>query len=171
MKSKILRIVITFVITFVMMFLLQYKNVFAFELQVGAAKMIDGGIQVKEESEEQFTNEEIEMLQKIAIAEAKCDSPDGMAYVIKVILNRVESEKFPNTIEDVIFQDNPVQFSTVKNGSYSKAIPNEDSMKAYEIAKTYDIDALYFESTSNENSWQSRNLEYLFTYKHHKFYK
>lgn len=166
MKSKILRIVITFV----MMFLLQYKNVFAFELQVGAAKMIDGGIQVKED-ENEFSDEEIEMLQKIAIAEAQCDSPDGMAYVIKVVLNRVESEKFPNTIEEVIFQDNPVQFSTVKNGSYSKAIPNKDSMKAYEIAKTYDIDALYFESTSNENSWQSRNLEYLFTYKHHKFYK
>lgn len=166
MKSKILRIIITFV----MMFLLQYKNVFAFELQVGAAKMIDGGIQVKED-ENEFSDEEIEMLQKIAIAEAQCDSPDGMAYVIKVILNRVESDDFPNTIEDVIFQDNPVQFSTVKNGSYSKAIPNEDSMKAYEIAKTYDIDALYFESTSNENSWQSRNLEYLFTYKHHKFYK
>ena len=53
--------------------------------------------------------EESEMLLRIAMAEAEGESVEGKALVMLVVLNRVWSDKFPDTIEEVIFQ--PRQFS------------------------------------------------------------
>ncbi len=115
-------------------------------------------------------DDEIEMLQKIAICEANVDGVEGMAYVIKVVMNRVESDKFPNNVKDVIYQKN--QFSTIKNGAYDKAKPNEESKEAYDLALELDNEALFFENDhGRSNTWHKRNLQFLFEYEHHKFYK
>ena len=47
-----------------------------------------------------FSKEDTEALQRIAMAEAGNQGPDGMWMVMSVVLNRVESEDFPNTIID-----------------------------------------------------------------------
>ena len=46
------------------------------------------------------------------MAEAEGEGTEGKALVMKVVLNRVESREFPNSIEDVVFQ--PGQFEPVK---------------------------------------------------------
>ena len=48
--------------------------------------------------------------------------PEGLCYVCDVVLNRVDSPAWPNTIADVIYQ--PGQFSVVSNGALDRAYLN-----------------------------------------------
>lgn len=61
-----------------------------------------------------WDGEDERMLAKIAMAEAEGESVEGKALVILVVLNRVWSDEFPDSIEEVIFQKN--QFSPVAEG-------------------------------------------------------
>ena len=122
-----------------------------------------------EKSRTTFTEQESLVLQKIAIAEAGVEGIGGMAFVMQAVINRMESEEFPNTIYDVVSESG--QFSSFSNGSYQKAQPTENSKKAFLLLNTLQNQGqLYFEITS-ENSWQSRNLCKVFTYSNHTFYK
>lgn len=117
----------------------------------------------------EFTEEESLVLQKIAIAEAQSEGIGGMAFVMQTVLNRVESPDFPDTIYDVVSQNK--QFTTFANGMYDNAQPTENSQKALDLLNILQNQGqLYFEVTCN-NSWQSRNLTYVFTYENHTFYK
>lgn len=121
----------------------------------------------------EFTEEESLVLQKIAIAEAQIEGIGGMAFVMQAVLNRVESPDFPDTIYDVVSQCNngSYQFTTFANGMYDKAQPTENSKKALDLLNILqNRNQLYFEVTC-DNSWQSRNLTYVFTYKSHTFYQ
>ena len=121
-----------------------------------------------EKSRTTFTEQESLVLQKIAIAEAQSEGIGGMAFVMQTIFNRVESDKFPNTIYDVISQQG--QFTTFSNGMYENAQPTENSKKALELLNLLQNKGqLYFEVTTND-SWQSNNLTYVFTYCNHTFY-
>lgn len=116
--------------------------------------------------------EESYMLMKIAMAEAEGESVEGKALVMLVVLNRVWSDEFPDTIEEVIFQ--PGQFSPVtEGGRYYTTEPDDERREALEmVMKGWDEShgALYFESCEAD-SWHSRNLEFLYQVGNHKFYK
>lgn len=60
----------------------------------------------------------LELLAVTMKAEAGNQSELGRRLVIDCILNRVESEKWPNTIEEVVYQKG--QFSVVSNGSINR---------------------------------------------------
>lgn len=118
----------------------------------------------------EITYEEAQMLMKIAMAEAEADGVRGKAMVMAVVLNRVEDDRFPDSIEEVIFQEH--QFSPIDDGRYEEAEPDvECHLALAEIERgEYDtVDALYFENASQ--SWQASNCEYLGTVGHHRFYK
>lgn len=112
-------------------------------------------------------------IQKVALAEAKNDGVKGMALVMKVVLNRLESPKFPNTVNGIITQKN--QFSTYYNGTYHKAKICDESLQALEmVLNGWDesYGALYFEHNPyGHATWQRKNLTTLFTYKGHTFSK
>lgn len=112
-------------------------------------------------------------LQRVALAEAKCDGVKGMALVMKVILNRYDSSRFPNSVMAIITQKN--QFSTYYNGTYAKAKPCDESAQALALVLNgWDESngALYFEhNPKGKSTWQRRNLTQLFTYKGHTFSK
>lgn len=118
-----------------------------------------------------WNEEERKMLLKIAMAEAEGESTEGKALVMIVVLNRVLSDQFPGTIEDVIFQNG--QFTPVRNGGrYWTTEPNEDCYKALELVEygwDESMGALYF--SSEPECWMSRNTEYLFTEGNHNFYR
>ena len=48
--------------------------------------------------------EDAQILMRIAQAEAESEGVEGKARVIKVVINRIKSSKFPNTAKEVIFQ-------------------------------------------------------------------
>lgn len=112
-------------------------------------------------------------LRKIAMAEAEGEGVEGKAYVMMVILNRVNDNRFPNTVHDVIFQKN--QFTPVRNGRYNRVVPDAECEEALNMIILNGWDksqgALYFESCKNANNWHSRNLTYLFTHDGHRFYR
>lgn len=120
--------------------------------------------------------EDAEILLKIAMAEAEGESVKGKALVMLVVLNRVWSDGFPGTVEEVVFQktNGVYQFSPVMpGGRYYRVEPNEECYEALEmIEQGWDESrgALYFEACEGE-SWHSRNLELLFQEGGHKFYR
>lgn len=123
-----------------------------------------------------WDGEDAEMLMKIAMAEAEGESVEGKALVMLVVLNRVWSDQFPDSIEAVIFQHygNVWQFSPVaEGGRYWTTEPDEECAEALALVESgWDESqgAFYFESTGKDG-WHSRNLEFLFEYGGHKFYR
>ena len=117
-----------------------------------------------------LTQEDAERLMKIAVVE-DYTSIESQAYVMQVVLNRVASPDFPNTIKEVIEQ--PGQFSTVSNGKYAKAEPNVDSHYALALVegRQLETDALYFEAAYAKNTWQSKHLVYISTVGGTRYYR
>lgn len=67
------------------------------------------------------------LLAKLVYAEARGESYKGQVAVAAVVLNRVASSEFPNTISGVVYQKNA--FSCVDNGSINNT-PDSSSIKA-----------------------------------------
>lgn len=108
-----------------------------------------------EDSEEQIEEEiylgELEVLAQLVEAEAGNQDFEGKCLVVDCVLNRVESPEFPDTISEVIYQKNPIQFSTVYNGAFDKAAYNmkEDDYAAvmYEVELHGNKEFLYFNNS------------------------
>lgn len=67
------------------------------------------------------------LLAKIMQAEAGVDWPDWAVMCIgEVVLNRVEHDGFPNTISEVLYQKNPVQYAPVQESSWNDMEPGEE---------------------------------------------
>ena len=67
------------------------------------------------------------LLSKLVYAEARGESYKGQVAVAAVVLNRVESSSFPNTISGVIYQSGA--FSCVSNGSINNT-PDSTAIRA-----------------------------------------
>lgn len=118
------------------------------------------------------------LLARIVMAEAEGCNMQTKTLVAMVVLNRVWSEQFPDTIHDVIFEqcaNGTYQFSPIGNGRWDNVEPDEDCYEAIEIVKQsmydYSGGALYFENCTDEDNWHSRNLEYLYESEGIRFYK
>ena len=62
-----------------------------------------------EEISIELTEEEMEIFERIVEAEVTTNNYEGKLAVANVILNRIESSKFPNTIAGVIYQPGAFQ--------------------------------------------------------------
>lgn len=71
--------------------------------------------------------EDVELLARIIHAEARGESFEGQVAVGAVVLNRVESSRFPMTIREVIYQ--PGQFTAVDDGQM-RLTPNQTAFRA-----------------------------------------
>jgi spore germination cell wall hydrolase CwlJ-like protein len=119
-----------------------------------------------------FDSEDAYMLARIAMAEAEGEDTEGKALVILTVLNRVASDKFPDTIEEVITQEGA--FTSYWNGRYDRVEPNEDCYRALEMVQVQHWDeshgALYFERTTDEDTWHNTHLKELFKHGNHTFH-
>ena len=119
-----------------------------------------------------FTERDEQVLLRIATAEAENQHAEGMRKVMEVVLNRVESQNYPDTIEGVVFQKTPcVQFSSTTNGRYERcgiADGAMDALEAIELNGVQDKEIVAFELSTN------RDLEKWYEYKYtvgcHSFY-
>lgn len=66
---------------------------------------------------------EIDLISRVVMAEAEGEPLEGKIYVIDTIFNRIDSDKFPNTVHDVIYQKN--QFTSIWNGRFDRCEKNE----------------------------------------------
>lgn len=76
--------------------------------------------------------DDFELMGKTVFAEAKTEDFEGQVAVAEVILNRVESENFPDTVEEVIKQDGA--FSSWGNGSVEAAPLDDECLEAVQDA-------------------------------------
>ena len=77
------------------------------------------------------SNSDLNLLAKCVYAEARGESYVGQVAVAAVILNRVKSSKFPNTISGVIYQ--PYAFTCVNDGQINMT-PNKTAYNAAQDA-------------------------------------
>lgn len=119
-----------------------------------------------------ISKDEKQILLRIAMAEAEGEGVYGKAYVIRVVLNRVQSEEFPDTIKKVVFQRN--QFSPVKdNGRYWDVEPDAECYEAYNMIENgwdESAGALYFSRTGS-SPWMQENTTFLYEVGNHSFYR
>ena len=78
---------------------------------------------IEEEIKEEIRLGEMEMLAQLIEAEAGNQDFNGKRLVADVVLNRVSSDRFPNSVEEVIFECHSgyYQFSCIPCGLYDKA--------------------------------------------------
>lgn len=127
-------------------------------------------------SETETEDTEFDWLARIVNAEAGGESYEGKLAVANVILNRVASPDFPNTIYGVVFDkyNDIYQFTPVANG-YIYTEPNAESIIAAQDAlngANNIEDCLYFNGVEMaETSWAALNREYYTQIGGHCFFR
>lgn len=121
-----------------------------------------------------YTNDEIYWLSRIINAESQGEPLKGKIAVGDVILNRVKSNEFPNTIYGVIFDKKyAVQFEPVSNGTIYNT-PSKESVAAAKYSLSSDSsvgNCLYFFNPKlATSSWIINNRTYYTTIGGHAFY-
>ncbi|MCI9330576.1 MAG: cell wall hydrolase [Oscillibacter sp.] len=114
-------------------------------------------------------------LSRIIHAESGGETLEGQIAVGNVVLNRVASEDFPDSIPEVIFDDeNGVQFEPVSNGSVINE-PTEQSCEAARRALSGENPvgkALYFFAPAlSQGAWINTSRTYQQTIGCHRFYQ
>lgn len=115
-----------------------------------------------------YTEEEVDMICAVVEREVGGLSAQSKQIVTSVIINRVKSSAFPNTVYDVLHQPN--QFNTIKN-YYTNERPVQVSTR---IAVTYALKsgidcadgAMYFYAPAvidsvDKTNWFESNLEFV----------
>lgn len=118
-------------------------------------------------------------LLKIVEAEASGEDVTGRMLVANVVLNRVKSGAFPDTIEGVVYQTKggKAQFSPVATGKIERVRVSDTTVEAVERAlcgEDPSQGALYFVAPAYANpdslQWFRSSLTLLFAYHGHEFY-
>lgn len=122
-----------------------------------------------------YDADEVYWLSRIINAEAGAEPFNGKIAVGNVVLNRVASPQYPNTIYGVIFdrrygtQFSPVSFGTIYN------TPNAQSIIAAKIClEGYSLSTsiLFFMNPRlSTTNWIAQNRPYAFTIGKHDFYR
>lgn len=76
------------------------------------------------EPELPLTEDEIDLVALVTMAEAEGEPEDGKRLVIDVILNRLDSPRFPDTVKDVVYAKN--QFEVMVNGRIERCYVRDD---------------------------------------------
>lgn len=110
----------------------------------------------------QEVNSEIDILANVVYAEAGNQGYEGQRLVCSVILNRVESEKFPNTITEVVMQ--PGQFSCVWDGGIQRHKPTEETYQVCrdELRNRSNNGFLFFRTTTYNSSREYKYKDHYF---------
>ncbi len=96
---------------------------------------------ISESSAEEIAEEDISLIALVTMAEAEGECEKGKRLVIDTILNRMDSEHFPDTVYDVIYQ--PYQFSSMWNGRVDRCEVRDDICQLVkeelEVRTNYDV--------------------------------
>jgi N-acetylmuramoyl-L-alanine amidase len=124
-----------------------------------------------------FTSEEKEALEKIAIAEAENQGSEGMWLVMSTVINRMTNKEWPNTVLEVINERHKTksgrivyQFQSVSNGRFNRAKINKESEEALSRIEHGEVapEIVAFERTDSDalDKYFARTFEF----KDHRFY-
>lgn len=111
---------------------------------MSSPKTVEVETVVKEEPEVVMSQEDIDLIALVTMAEAEGESELGKRLVISTILNRMDSEQFPDTVSDVIYQKN--QFTSMWNGRSDRCYVDDDirNLVEEELVERTNTDVLFF---------------------------
>lgn len=127
-----------------------------------------------------LNSREYGILTRIVEAEATSKDKKSKILVANVVLNRMKSDEFPDTVEGVVFQKvgGVVQFSPIADGRYYTVSVTESTRECVDRAlsgEDYSEGALYFMertmSSPQNIAWFDSALTRLFVYEGHEFYR
>lgn len=121
-----------------------------------------------------YPAEDLYWLSRIISAESRGESLEGQIAVGNVVLNRVKSDNYPDTVKGVVFDRvHGVQFEPVENGTVYDA-PTQNSVLAAKMAMEgaqMAGESLYFYAPAlSAGTWIVSNCTYYTTIGCHKFY-
>ena len=92
-----------------------------------------------------------------------------------MVMNRVRSDRFPNSITEVVYQRSggSAQFSPTMDGRINKVHVSEDTVEAVARAlngEDISAGALYFRSVNCKSGWFDRALNRVLEHGNHIFY-
>lgn len=116
-----------------------------------------------------YTQEDADLIKRIALAEGESEGADGMWMICSVIVNRVSDPGFPSTVSAVV--NYPNAFSCLKDGNFDKAKTTSPEVEeAWARIEAGDVcpQIIAFEGLGSDalDTW----FRYAFTYRNHKFY-
>lgn len=124
-------------------------------------------------SSKKYSDSEIYLVAQVVHLEGKGGTSEGYKAIAGVILNRVKSSSFPNTVEGVIFQKN--QFTVARNEEKLRSKkPSSAIINAVEAVfnggdNPLPSDVMYFRIASAGKSWGNR--EYHKTIDNNAFFR
>lgn len=96
-----------------------------------------------------FNSSELDLFYRLVEAEAGNEPIEGRIAVANVVLNRLASDKYPDTLREVIYQPN--QFEVVTIGTIDTKVPSQETIAAVNRAiageKAVSDDILLFWAT------------------------
>ncbi len=115
------------------------------------------------------TNENVYLLARIISAEARGETYRGQVAVGAVVMNRVRSSKFPNTLAGVIYQKGA--FTAVDDGQFDKPIADSAYRAAREVLAGADPTGgcLYYYNPATATSQWIYSLPVKMTIGKHRF--
>lgn len=122
-----------------------------------------------------YTEEDLYWLSRVISAESRGESLEGQIAVGNVVMNRVVSDEFPNTIKEVVFdRKDGVQFEPVSNGTiYNQPTAQSVAAARAVLSGTASVvgNCLYFYAPAlSLGTWINANRTYYKTIGCHRFY-
>lgn len=136
----------------------QRKNGLSVDGKAGPKTLAVMGISVSGSSssgtsgQNSYSNSDINLLARLVYGEARGESYTGQIAVAAVVLNRVKSSSFPNTISGVIYQ--PYAFTAVSDGQINLTPDARAISAAKEAMNGYDptYGAIYYYNPATATS-------------------
>lgn len=141
------------------------------ELSTDKLAVISGGANYYELN---YDAELLYWLPQIINAEAKFEPLAGQIGVSNVVMNRLRSPDFPDTIFEVIYDtEHTVQFEPISTGGIFQEPTEQATIAAYLCLEGYSTvgGSLYFVNPEFGSGWFDSSLELVETIGHHNFYK
>ncbi len=136
--------------------------------------ILTGDIKPLMHADKYYKYDELLWLSRIISAESRGEPLLGQIAVGNVVLNRVKSRDFPNTIYSVIFDRKyGVQFTPVANGSIYENPTYSATLAAKICLEGFSVDEkilFFMEPTKSTSSWIKDNRTYAFSIENHDFY-
>ncbi len=145
-----------------------------YSLTTRSSVRLDGSVKPLVHGSTYYREDEVYWLSRIISAESRGESLLGQIAVGSVVMNRVASNQYPNTIWGVIFDRKyGAQFSPIIDGSIYKTpvasavVAAKICLEGFNVNKSA-IFFLYPQASSS--SWIPNNRDYLFSIGRHDFY-
>lgn len=130
MNRKVIRLTLAILAFICCLFLFLKELKHAVKPQIVYGKPVEE-TEAETKTEPPYSEDDLYLLSHLICGEVEGCDRQMKTYVGSVVLNRVADSRFPDNLHDVIYQNNPLQYSCTVDGNFEKE-PGEETI---EVAK------------------------------------